>query len=89
MTQSLEDLTTEFRNLADQASTQTGPDQLWTERMAQLTEKLSELEVAVQDNNDTVWREQVPKFGPAAAQLARNLTDINQSFSPQAERLTK
>jgi len=88
MTQALEDLTTEFRDLADQTGEQADPDQLWTERLAQLNKKLSELEAVVQSNNDTAWREQVPKFGPAAAQLARNLTDINTSCGPQAERLT-
>lgn len=88
MSQALEDLTTEFRSVSDEFNGDSGSDQLWAERLTQLSAKLAGVESALKSDDGGAWREQLQACRPAAAQLASNLADIVESYTPQAERLT-
>ncbi len=90
MSQSLEDLTTEFRAAVDRTNAESSPGQQWADSLERLGGKLAEMEQAIKagGSGGSAWQQQVQQCGPAAQQLASNLAEIVQSYSPQAERLT-
>ncbi len=88
MSQSLEDLTTDFRKVSGRISSDEGPSQLWVDDLAELNTKLADLETQAQSAGLSQYEDQARQFGPAAAQLAQNLTDMVESHAPQAARLT-
>lgn len=87
MSQAFEDLTTEFRAVADHANAEASPGQQWADSLDQLGGKLARLEAVIAGGGQESM-EQIRQCGPAARQLAANLTEIVQSYQPQAERLT-
>ncbi len=88
MSQSLEDLTTDFRKVSGRISADEGPAQMWADDLAEFGSKLAELEAKALSSGNDEWQEQARQFGPAAGQLAQNLADMVQSHAPQAARLT-
>ncbi len=88
MSQSLEDLTTDFRKVTNQFESSADSGQEWTEDLAKLKAKLTPLVTAVRDSGEEDWQQQLQLFVPAAGQMASNIADVVQSYVPQAERLT-
>ncbi len=88
MSQSLEDLTTDFRKVSSRISADEGPAKQWADDLAGFGSSLADLESRALDPDDAQWQEQAKQFGPAAGQLAQNLADMVQSHAPQAARLT-
>jgi hypothetical protein len=88
MSQSLEDLTTDFRKVSGRISADEGPAQRWAEGLAELNAKLADLETQAQSAGLNQYEAQARQFGPAAGQLAQNLADMVESHAPQAARLT-
>ena len=89
MSQSLEDLTTEFRKVADQLSGAGGSGKSGSDAAAKLGARFSELEEKLNSESGAAVVQEAERLAPAAGQLARNLSEIVQSYEPQAERLTE
>ena len=89
MSQSLEDLTTGFRQLADKANnrdTGTAP----TAAQKRVNKKLETLAALITEDDQAAWGDMVDEvqdFGPAAARISGNLTRMADGFNKQDERL--
>ncbi|MCB1184996.1 hypothetical protein KDM41_16330, partial [bacterium] len=86
MSQALEDLTTDFRQLTDKFNVDRGKPSLGAS-LERLAGKLADLEKQFETGEDSP-AVAARAFGPAAEQLAANLGDLAAGFEPQADRLT-
>ncbi|MEN8006725.1 MAG: hypothetical protein ABFS42_06885 [Candidatus Krumholzibacteriota bacterium] len=89
MSQSLEDLTTGFRKLADRANNQDG-DTGQTPSFRNVHKKLETLAALITEDDQAHLRDlagEVPDFGPAAARISSQLTRMADGFNEQEDRL--
>ncbi len=89
MSQSLEDLTTGFRQLADKANNRdTGTAPVGAQK--RVNKKLETLAALITEDDQAAWRDmadEVQDFGPAAARISGDLTRMGDGFNKQDERL--
>jgi len=88
MSQSLEDLTTSFRTVTEENNSDNNGKQSLAGSLAQLSVKLTDLEQKLQGGDTSAWPEKLRNLGAGATQLAHNLSEMVQSHTPQADRLT-
>ena len=91
MSQSLEDLTTGFRKLADGANNQDGTTGN-TPTFRSVHKKLETLAALITEDDQAHMRdlaEEVPDFGPAAAGISGKITSMIDGFNGQEDRLVR
>ncbi len=91
MSQSLEDLTTGFRRLADRVNDRDGGDAP-TPALNSVHKKLETLAALITQDDQAPWRDmadEVQDFGPAAAQISGNLTRLVDGFNEHEDRLVR
>jgi hypothetical protein len=91
MSQSLEDLTTGFRQLTDRVNDRDGGSAP-AGAMNSVHKKLETLAALITQDDPTPWRDmadEVQDFGPAAAQISGKLTRMVDGFNEQEDRLVR
>ena len=91
MSQSLEDLTTGFRKLADQVNNTNG-DAGDGQSFRSVHKKLETLAALITEDDQAPWRDladEVPDFGPAAARISGKLTRMVDEFDQQEDRFVR
>jgi hypothetical protein len=91
MSQSLEDLTTGFRKLADQVNNTNG-DAGNAQSFRSVHKKLETLAALITEDDQAPWRDladEVPDFGPAAARISGKLTRMIDEFNQQEDRFVR
>jgi hypothetical protein len=91
MSQSLEDLTTGFRQLADQVNDR-GNQPEASPGLRSVHKKLETLAVLITDDDQSAFRDmadEVQDFGPATARVSGHLTRLVDGFNLQENRLVK
>jgi hypothetical protein len=91
MTQTLEELTTNFRQVAGKLQDESGSEAV-DDSMSKLQSQLRQLQEMLASDGDLNWQEladQSAEIGPAAGKVAKNLEEIARTFNRQAERLIK
>jgi len=91
MSQSLEDLTTSFRQLADRLNGQDG-SRTATNGLEKVHRKLETLAALITEEDHSPWRDladEVQDYGPSAARIAATLTRMTEGFNTQEDRLVR
>ncbi len=91
MSQSLEDLTTGFRKLADVVNSQ-GSDAATPPSFRSVHKKLETLAVLITEDDQAPLRDladEVPDFGPAAARISGKITRMVDGFNEQEDRFVR
>ena len=91
MSQSLEDLTTGFRQLTDRVNDRSGSGAVAQAQMSVL-KKLETLAALITQDDRGPWRdvaEEIPDYGPATAGISSVLNEMTQGFNEQEDRLVQ
>jgi len=89
MSQSLEEVTTEIRQIGDKLQAEVGANGTLPASMGKLVQTWGVLEAEVKGAGGARWREHLQQYGPAASQLSRNMDTLLENCAPQAARLTQ
>jgi len=88
MSQSLEEVTTEIRQVGEKLRAEVGAQGTLSRSMGKLSGTWKVLVEEVKGAGGARWQAHLQQYGPAASQLSRNMRSMAESCAPQMERLT-